>query len=210
MTLSPRLGRVLGVAGAAAVTFGVAALSQAPYRPYPDEEAMLRLAWSARPERIETCRRQTEEELAKWPPHMRQLVVCEGTTARYQLEVRRDGALLLVDTVRGGGARHDRPLYVLREEQLSPGAMRLEVRFTRIDHPSPDTVLTELEPEGAARIRRDQERREAQERERRREEAIPPVLVLDSIVRLEPRTVLLVTYDRSRGTLVARTGARDS
>jgi hypothetical protein len=88
--------------------------------------------------------------------------------------------------------------------------MRLEVRFTRIDHPSPDTVLTELEPEGAARIRRDQERREAQERERRREEAIPPVLVLDSIVRLEPRTVLLVTYDRSRGTLVARTGARDS
>jgi len=204
MTRPSRVGRVVGIAGAAALTLGIVELSQAPYRPYPEGSARLRLAWSARPERIETCRRQTEEELAKWPPHMRQLVVCEGTSARYRLEVRRDGALLLADTVRGAGARHDRPLYLLREQELSAGTMRLEIRFTRIDHPSPDTALADLEPGAAAQVRQEQERREAAQRARRREEAIPPALVLDSVVRLEPRVVLLVTYDRTRQALVIR------
>ena len=204
MSRSPWPSRVVGIVAALVLTFGLAALSQAPYRPYPDDDAMLRLAWSARPERIEICRRQTEEELAKWPPHMRQLVVCEGTSARYQLEVRRDGEVLFVDTARGAGARRDRPLYVLHEEALPPGTMRIEVRFTRIDDPT-DTALAALDPEDAAQIRQAQERREAAERERRREEAIPPALVFDSLVRFEPRTVLVVTYDRSLRALVART-----
>lgn len=206
MIRSPWPGRFAGIVVGAILTFGIAALSDAPYRPYPERDAMVRLAWSARPERIETCRRQTEEELAKWPPHMRQLVVCEGTSARYQLEVLRDGDRVLLDTVRGAGARGDRPIFLLREERVAPGTMRLEVRFTRIDHPSADTGLVGPDPADTARIRLEQEQREAGERERRREEAIPAELVLDTIVRLEPRGVLLVTYDRSLRGLVVRSG----
>lgn len=172
---------------------------------------MIRLAWSARPERLETCRRQSDEELEQLPPHMRQRVVCEGATARYRLELHRDGIVQLDEVVRGGGARHDRPMYVLREFPVPPGSARLEVRFSRIDRPAtppdsaaeatrgtgPDTVLP------AAR-----ERREAEERERRRREAIPPLLALDIRVELKPRQVVLVTYDLERRTLVVASPGR--
>jgi hypothetical protein len=47
--------------------------------------------------------------------------------------------------------------------------------------------------------------REAEERRRRRAEAIPPVLTLDTTVTIASRRVLLVTYDEPNRRLVART-----
>ena len=57
--------RIIGVAAALAATAGIAWVSNVPISPKPQGDAVLRLSWSARPERIETCRAQTEEDLAK-------------------------------------------------------------------------------------------------------------------------------------------------
>jgi hypothetical protein len=50
--------------------------------------------------------------------------------------------------------------------------------------------------------------RELDERRRRAAEAVPPHLVLDTIVHLEPGAVLLVAYDERSRRLVALDRAR--
>lgn len=188
----------------------------------PGTAVMLRVAWSARPERVEICTRVSDEELAKLPAHMRRRVVCEGTTARYRLEVSRDGVVLDTLTVRGGGMRHDREVYVSRELAVAPGAARYSVRFVRIDssatvndddqRPHVDSTL-ERQGADSARQRQgadtnrtpalaDRSAREDDERRRRIAQAIPPILAIDTTVTLAPRTVLLVTYDERQRRLV--------
>lgn len=190
------------------------------------DDAIVRVAWSARPERVETCRRLTEDELAKQPAHMRTRVACEGTTARYRLEISRDDVMLDTATVRGGGLRHDREVYVSREIPVPPGSGRIAVRFIRID--SSTTPIEEPGTEAADRAKgaerpggpdrkgdqagrdsaptpalADRSVREEDERRRRRAQAIPPQLVIDTTVTLGPRTVLLITYDEALRRLVA-------
>lgn len=194
------IGAVVAITGA----LGMAWASRAPERPYPTEQGVIRLAWSARPERLENCRRRTDEELAAIPPHMRLRVVCDGVSARYRLEVRRDGLSEIDEIVRGGGARHDRPIYVLRDLPVSPGPIRLEVRFTRIDQPRP---ASDTAAGGAAAGESDtvlsgaRARREVEERERGRREAVAPSLALDQRITIPARGVVLVTYDPARRTL---------
>ena len=109
----------LRVGLATIVTIGATLLlalaSAAPFRVNALPHARLRVAFSARPERIEKCRTLSADELANVPQHMRQAVVCEGKTASYRLEVRRDDSLVASALLHGGGLRHDRRLYVLRE-----------------------------------------------------------------------------------------------
>src|SRR6187549_1661116 len=112
------IGRAVGVVAALVAPIGIGWASTLRTTPNDSASAVLRLAWTARPERIENCRAQSDDELAKIPAHMRQAVVCEGTTAAYRLEVRRDSLLLVDQIVRGGGVRHDRPLYVSRDIAL--------------------------------------------------------------------------------------------
>jgi hypothetical protein len=169
--------------------------------------AVIRVAWSARPERIEQCRRLSDDELARQPAHMRTRVACEGTTARYHLDVRLDGALLDSVTVRGGGLRHDREVYLSRELQAHPGSGRLTVAFTRVDSStsagderpeSPPGAAgrgADSAPSGPVTGLADRGQREEDERRRRRAEAIPPALSLDTVVTLASRSVILVTYD---------------
>ena len=131
-----RIERLVGLAVAAAIAVGLTWASNVRIAPAREGDAVLRLSWSARPERIETCRTQTPEELAKLPAHMRQTVVCEGGSAVYRLQVVRDGAVVLDELVHGGGLRHDRPLYVFREIPQRAGAALVTVRLERIDPPS--------------------------------------------------------------------------
>ena len=116
---------------------GLVWASNAPMTTNPSPDARLRLAWSARPERIEKCRQQSEEELARLPAHMRQAVACEGTTAEYRLQVRIDGALVADRVVHGGGLRRDRRLYVLEEVVLPAAEAAVDVRFDRVDPSEP-------------------------------------------------------------------------
>ena len=145
---------------------------------------MLRVAFSARPERVESCRTLSADELASVPQHMRQAVVCEGTTARYRLDVLHADTVVATAEVRGGGLRHDRQLYVLREMRVPPGLAVIEVRLSRID----TTAKASGTPFG--------DTTETDERRRRMADEVPPSLVLREKVLLRPREVLLVTYDQ--------------
>lgn len=177
------LARVAGIVCAAGGLFAVATASSIPLTVHEPDDAVLRLTWSARPERIENCRPRTAEELAALPRHMRQPMVCEGVTAaQYRLIVRRDDAVIADEVVRGGGLRHDRLLYVFHEIAMTAGDVAIDVRFDRID-PERSSQSTGPAPITAA---------------------IPPHLELEQRLQLRPRAVVLVTYDPQRRTLVAR------
>lgn len=169
-------GLALGLAATASIVRG----SYVAMTLHGSDQAMLRLAWSARPERIERCRQLSEEELARLPAHMRQPVSCEGASAQYRLTVRDEGRLVVERVVRGGGLRQDRRLYVFQELPLPPGDRRIEVRFDRLD--SGDSESVNHQPGG---------------------ETVPAHLALDQRVRVGPREVILVTYFPERQALVA-------
>lgn len=101
-----------------------------------DDGAALRLSWSARPERIETCRRLTDEELAQRPPHMRLRLECNGSFAHYRLTVSVDSQVISETTVRGGGLRHDRPMHLFEEFRVPAGRHRFRVALVRVDSAS--------------------------------------------------------------------------
>jgi len=216
--------RAAGVAIAFGLLLAMTWASTAPLRVTTSEDAILRLSLGARPERIETCRRQSDEELEKLAPQMRQRVICEGVTARYRLSVRRNGQLLHEQVVRGGGIRHDRRLYVSRDLHVRPGPGVVTVDLVRIDTVvARDEHEEEEEEEGEEDEEEEDERREhgdrddelpgvvmpgrrqreAEERERRRVEDVPAELHLEVEATLEPREVLLVTYDPVSRRLVS-------
>ena len=171
-------------------TLGIAGLvwaSNAPMKTQASSDALLRLAWSARPERVETCREQSSEELARLPQHMRQPLVCEGTAASYRLEVRHNGRVIVEQTVHGGGLRRDRRLYVLRELALPAGEADISVRLDRIE--TPDGTVRSAPASAQA--------------------TVPPQLSLATRVRFSPRRVVLITYDAERRELTAVERARD-
>ncbi len=178
-----RLDRALGVAAALAVTVGIAWASTVPLTPHGRGDSMLRLAWSARAERLEVCRKQSEEELAKLPVHMRQAEICEGVSARYRLEVRRNEQVIVDQIVQGGGLRHDRPLYVFHEIRQPAGDASFSVQFVRVD--AADDPNVRPDPQG------------------RQASDVPRVMRLERRLNLRQGRVLLVTYDPDRRELVA-------
>ncbi len=214
--------RVLAAAGLSAVVLlAIAWISTAPLKVARDDDAIVRISLGARPERIEVCRRQTDEELARLAPQMRQSVVCEGTTARYRLEIRRNGELLLSQIVRGGGLRHDRPLYVSRDLPVPPGRAVFAIRLARIDtipvepgsdspgdggHDGGDTGGADDRMVAGGDAPPARARREMDERRRRREEHVPAELSFDLDVTLEPRKVVLVSYDQRSRRLISVSG----
>lgn len=163
----------------AVLAWGLAAGAGAPVSSHGAEAGVLRLSWSAHPERIETCRERTAEELASRPAHMRQALECEGTAATYVLEVRVDGALLDRAVVLGSGVRNDRPIFLLRDYAVAPGTHQVRVTFTRRE----ETEESERE---------EADGRDAPARESAR--SVAPFLELDAAVRFAPGEVALVTY----------------
>ena len=194
------LRRGLAVIVTSAAALALAALSTAPFRVHTDPTARLRVAFSARPERIERCRTLSADELANLPQHMRQSELCEGTTAHYRLEVRRNDSLLATALLRGGGLRHDRRLYALRELVVPSGRGTIDVRVTRLDTVAArrdDDAHERDEGEHGDDARRDLLARDQDERRRRVADEIPASLDLREDVTLAPREVLLVTYDQA-------------
>lgn len=179
------LNRVAGAAVGAIAMALLAWASTAPVTVHDSRDAVLRLAWSARPERVERCRQQSEEELARLPRHMRQPVVCEGVAAQYRLTVRRDRTVIAVQAVRGGGLRQDRRLYVFHEVPVPAGESLVDVVFERLDT---GTSNPSSEPSSGA-------------------PAVPPYLSYERRLRLRPREVALITYDEARRALVSSQGS---
>lgn len=186
------LAAVLAVGSAAAL----AALSQVPYTPVAGPEAVVRLSWRARGERVEHCRELSADELRSLPRHMRQERVCEGTTAEYRLRVEVNEEPRVSEAVQGSGEVQVRPLYVYRELALPPGRHRFRVTFERVGPPDSD-----LDDEGEEE-RSDEDG--ASGGRRAREAAVPRRLKLERTLHLSAREVVLVTYDPQRRELVVR------
>jgi hypothetical protein len=172
------ISRLAGVAFGAVTVAGLAWGSSAPLGTHATREGILRLAWSARPERLETCREQSAGELAELPAHMRQPLVCEGFAASYRLEVLYNDRPVAEQVVRGGGLRQDRRLYVFRELAVPPGDARITVRMTRVEHPA--------QPPEASRLNAQQASLAAA--------VVPPELSLTTNAHFSPGRVVLVTY----------------
>lgn len=120
---------------AAAVTLAIVGLSRVPYTAEPSEDAELRLAWRYRSERVQQCRRLSEEEQEKLPAHMRRTEDCTRGLRPYRLTVAVDGAeagVGFVDTVRARGAESDRPLFVFRRISLAPRSHAVRVLFAPV------------------------------------------------------------------------------
>ncbi len=135
--------RGAGIGLAAVALAGIAWLSRAPMALASVDGAIVRISLGARPERIERCITQSDEELEKLAPQMRQRVICEGGSARYRLELRLGNDVLLSEVLRGGGLRHDRPIYLFREVPVPAGGVSLRLDMTRID-----TVPAQTERDG--------------------------------------------------------------
>jgi hypothetical protein len=204
---------VIGVAAAIIALASLRWANTAALGSVDDSSAtQIRLSFSARPERIERCTELSDAELAKLPAHMRLRTRCEGFSARYLLTIAVGDRRLTEDTLRGGGLRHDRPLHVFREYGLVPGTQRVHVELTRLDPSTSPERREEGDREGDRERRNEvpdtllgiRAERERDERDRRTAEAIPPRLVLDTIMAIPRSRVVLVTFDNGTRRLVAR------
>lgn len=198
-----------GTLVAAAATYLTARLSAIQVPWHDRDAAKLRLSWSARPERIEVCRALSADELAKRAEHMRQRVECTGRFATYQLRVETDGQSIIDTIVHGAGLRNDRPIYLLREFALAPGPRRVRVLFQRREavDSSADAIRSRT-PRASDDVDDDDTgtfagrgRREIVERDRRARAAIPPLMVIDTVLQVAAGRVWLVTLDPERRTL---------
>ncbi|MEX2284225.1 MAG: hypothetical protein WEE89_17185 [Gemmatimonadota bacterium] len=160
-----------GLVTAIAVS-GIGWLARAPYTPPGSDTAVLRLSWRLMPERTEHCRRLSQEELEKLPIHMRNPTVCEREVADHRLIVQIDDEAPDTTRLLPMGAHGDRPIFVLQERELAPGAHRVRVWF------------------GRESGEREHEREEHEER--RREQS---ALRLDTNITARPGQVELVTLD---------------
>ena len=178
-------------------------LSAAPVRSENSESARLRLSWSARPERIETCRVLSKKELEETEEHMRQRVECEGKFASYALNVFDDERLVDQSVVRGAGFRNDRPIYLLREISVTPGSHRIRISFNRREKTDNDAAAFEEEAasEKDSGLFAGRAQREAVEHERRARAAIPAQLSLDRSLSFRKGRVIVVTLASERSSL---------
>jgi hypothetical protein len=190
------------VASAAAV-FILARASAAPVPYHRAGMARLRLSWSARPERIESCRAVSHEQLEREEEHMRQRVECEGRFATYALRVEADGRLVTESVIRGAGLRHDRPMYLLRDFELASGVRHVRILFARRERKDTDATVaaSTAGAESDTGLFAGRAEREAVERARRRRAAIPPRLVLDTVLTFAPDRAIVVTFDADRRAL---------
>ena len=180
-------GPLLGIGAA----FVLAAGSRAPWKPGPAEDGVLRLTLSARPERIETCRRLSADEQAERPVHMRLTVECQGRSATYRLRVWRDGVMLEDRVLEGSGWRRDRPIHLLRDYPISAGDHQVRIEIRRIEEVSSDSTSDpDVQQSGI-----DRESREAAERQRLRLEALPVEVTWSRTITVRPREVTLAVWD---------------
>lgn len=170
-----RTSRVGGVLVAGAIVLGLRWGSTVAVMTSADDQAVLRVAFRARPERLEVCRDSTPEELAGIPAHMRQARVCTGAPATYRLQVQLDQETIVDEVVHGGGLRGDRPIYVLREAPVAPGERVVSVRLTR----------QEAGPPAPA-------------------DALPDTVAFERRVQMVPHGVTLISYDEGTRTMDIR------
>jgi hypothetical protein len=188
--MSGAVRRTIGLGVALGVTGLIGAVSRVPYAEHREQHAVVRLAWRSVGVAVRACRRLTPEELARLPAHMRREEECERRSLPEQLDVSLDGNAVISEVIRASGAREDRPLFVYRNLEVSPGRHRLVVAFTRTG-PEAESGVARPGSGDSAPPRRSPGVAEGR-------------LSLDTVLVLAPREIALVTYDASLGKLVVR------
>jgi hypothetical protein len=122
-----RTAAVVVVTAAVAGALGFA--SRAPYEPAVRGDALLRLSWRLRGERIEQCRDRSAAELEALPAHMRTPRECTVQLVSYRLGVKVDGKTVAHGTFAPAGAKGDRPIFVLQDIPIEPGSRNVLVEF---------------------------------------------------------------------------------
>ena len=199
-----RPGVIAGGLGGAIAVAGIVAGSATPVRLASGDEARLRISWTARPERIETCRTLSDEELAQRSEHMRQRMECEGGFATYALEIAVDGQRVGESVVTGGGLRNDRPIHYLREFEVQPGRREVELTLLRREAGSVRGEDDEHDDDddddrGISAERTDRER---DERRRRERTALPARVEMDTTLTIGAGRVAVITFDPGRREFV--------
>jgi len=198
-------GAIAGVIGGAVALAAIAAGSATPVALASGDAARLRVSWTARPERIETCRRLSDEELAQRSEHMRQRMECEGGFATYAIEVEVDGQRVEQSVVRGGGLRNDRPIHYLREFDVAPGEREVEVKLVRREADSARDNGEDEDDEDDDEdrgISAERAVREREERRRRERTALPARVELDTTLTIAGGQVAVITFDPARQEFV--------
>jgi hypothetical protein len=121
---------------------GIVALSRLPYSPPGDGMATLRLAWQLTVTAPENCRPRTAAELEALPVHMRSPEVCTRDRAGFVLITRIGGGAPDTTPLVRGGARGDRPLFVLEERTLPPGRHRVRLDLERTTTAGAELIAT--------------------------------------------------------------------
>lgn len=172
--------RILASAVGVACTLALLGLaSRARYEPSDGSVALLRMSWRVRGDKNEVCRQRTEEELERLPAHMRTPEVCTTESLVYALSVRLDDGTPSVVMIRPAGARADRPLFVLRDVTMTPGAHRVRIEFARAKEHSDDG-------------------------DDHRDRSHDTVLAIDTVLRFVPGQIDLITVDPETGRFVVR------
>ena len=199
-------GAIAGLIGAAVAVAAIAAGSATTVRLESADGARIRVSWTARPERIETCRTLSDEELAQRPEHMRQRMECEGGFATYALDVVVDGRRLGESVVKGGGVRNDRPIHYLQEFEVEPGEREVQLTLVRREANSARSAEDERDDDddddddrGISAVRTERER---EERRRRERTALPAKVELDTTLSLRAGRVAVITFDPVRQAFV--------
>lgn len=134
---------LLRVAVAALMVLPLAALSSASYSPRGADAAVLRLSLRMAIASRDECRARTQQELDALPVHMRSPEECTRDAASYEV-IARIGSLA-PDTIRlaRGGARGDRPIFILNDRKLPPGQhhVRVDVQRRNGAHPAENVLV---------------------------------------------------------------------
>jgi hypothetical protein len=133
--------RSIAVLLSAIMLAGIGWFGRAPYTAEAVEDGTLRLSWRLRGEKLENCRPRTQAELDALPVHMRTPEICEGRLLTYRLVLQLDDEAPDTVEARPQGAKGDRPVYVLQQRRLTPGAHRVRVRFEALGGSSAPLLL---------------------------------------------------------------------
>ena len=120
-----------------ALCIGVAWLSASPtWQSVPENMALLRLSFTHSGDRNASCRNRTPEELAKLPPNMRQVQICDRRRPPIYVELEVDGTLIYAAESAPSGLAGSGPSRLYERLLLSAGSHDLTVRMR--DNPATD------------------------------------------------------------------------
>lgn len=114
-----------------AVFAGVIALfsSWPNFRPLQAHEGLVTVSIAHHGQRLQPCRKQTAEELARLPPNMRAQSRCPRERAPLLVEVDIDGKTVLQQRAQASGLSRDGAAKLYRRMPLPAGRHRIAVRL---------------------------------------------------------------------------------